>query len=148
MFLLMSGMADAPSVTDASIIQRMKFMFKRSGIVILITSITDLLAFTIGVSIMVIRSLNIFIFILFIYLGFFSVIKSVFIFSCRSRHFLLLFKPTFLFCPAICLNERRTQQRRHFLFCFKISENQDNTLKPRLYKYCCSGYIPQKKGGR
>ena len=48
MFLLMSGMADAPSLTDASIIQRMKFMFKRSGIAISITSITDLLAFTIG----------------------------------------------------------------------------------------------------
>lgn len=45
----------------------------------------------------------------------------------------------------MCLNERRTQQRRHFLFCFKISENEDNTLKPRLYKHCCSGYIPKNK---
>lgn len=48
MFILMSGMADAPSLSTASIKDRMKYMLKKSGVAITITSITDLLAFTIG----------------------------------------------------------------------------------------------------
>lgn len=48
MFILMSGMADAPAMTTVTIKDRMKFMMKKSGVAITITSITDLLAFTIG----------------------------------------------------------------------------------------------------
>ena len=49
MFILMSGMAEGPSLTTASSINdRMKYMLQKSGVAITITSITDLLAFTIG----------------------------------------------------------------------------------------------------
>jgi hypothetical protein len=48
MFILMSGMADGPSLLTASIEERMKYMLKKSGVAITITSISDLLAFTIG----------------------------------------------------------------------------------------------------
>ena len=49
MFILMSGMAEGPSLTTASSIkERMKYMLQKSGVAITITSITDLLAFTIG----------------------------------------------------------------------------------------------------
>lgn len=48
MFILMSGMAEATALTTDSIKDRMKFMMKKSGVAITITSITDLLAFTIG----------------------------------------------------------------------------------------------------
>lgn len=44
----MSGMAEASALTTDSIKDRMKFMMKKSGVAITITSITDLLAFTIG----------------------------------------------------------------------------------------------------
>ena len=49
MFILMSGMAEGPSLTTASSIkERMKYMLQKSGVAISITSMTDLLAFTIG----------------------------------------------------------------------------------------------------
>lgn len=48
MFILMSGIAEAPSLTTASIEDRIKFMMKKSGVAITITSLTDLLAFTVG----------------------------------------------------------------------------------------------------
>lgn len=48
MFILMSGMAGAPSLSKASIEDRMKSMLRTSGISITITSVTDLLAFGVG----------------------------------------------------------------------------------------------------
>lgn len=51
MFILMSGMAGAPSLLENNTVKdRMKYMLKKSGISITITSITDLLAFGIGAS--------------------------------------------------------------------------------------------------
>lgn len=48
----MSGMAEAPSLTESplTVNDRVKWMLKKSGISITITSITDLLAFGIGAS--------------------------------------------------------------------------------------------------
>lgn len=48
MFILMSGIAEAPSLKTASTEDRIKFMMKKSGVAITITSLTDLLAFTVG----------------------------------------------------------------------------------------------------
>ena len=50
----------------------------------------------------------------------------------------------FFFCPAICLNERRTQQKRHFLCCFKII-GEDYTSKTAMHRYFCSGSVPKKR---
>lgn len=50
MFILMSGMAEAPSLSESTVKDRLKCMLKKSGISITITSITDLLAFGIGAS--------------------------------------------------------------------------------------------------
>lgn len=48
MFILLSGMADAPPISSSTIEERMAFMLKKSGIAITITSLTDMLAFIIG----------------------------------------------------------------------------------------------------
>lgn len=48
MFLLMSGMAEAPSLREISVEERMMIMLRNSGISITITSFTNLLAFGIG----------------------------------------------------------------------------------------------------
>lgn len=48
MFILLSGMADAPPIYSSTIEERMAFMLKKSGIAITITSLTDMLAFIIN----------------------------------------------------------------------------------------------------
>ena len=48
MFLLMSGMAEAPSLREISVEEKMMIMLRNSGISITITSFTNLLAFGIG----------------------------------------------------------------------------------------------------
>nr|XP_022329809.1 patched domain-containing protein 3-like isoform X2 [Crassostrea virginica]XP_022329811.1 patched domain-containing protein 3-like isoform X2 [Crassostrea virginica] len=126
MFILMSGMAEGPSLTTApSINDRMKYMLKKSGVAITITSITDLLAFAVGAT------------SVFISIRTFCIYTGVAIFFCYLNQL-------FFFCPAICLNERRTQQKRHFLCCFKISYEDDRS-KTSVYKYFCSGTVPKKR---
>jgi hypothetical protein len=50
MFILMSGMADAPPLSEISIKERVIFMMQKSAVAITITSLTDLLAFVVGAS--------------------------------------------------------------------------------------------------
>nr|XP_022331703.1 patched domain-containing protein 3-like [Crassostrea virginica] len=126
MFILMSGMAEGPSLTTASSINdRMKYMLQKSGVAITITSITDLLAFTIGAT------------SVFISIRTFCIYTGVAILFCYLNQL-------FFFCPAICLNERRTQQKRHFLCCFKIID-EDYTSKTAMHRYFCSGSVPKKR---
>ncbi|XP_056013209.1 patched domain-containing protein 3-like [Ostrea edulis] len=124
MFILMSGMADAPSLSTASIKDRMKYMLKKSGVAITITSITDLLAFTIGATSVFVGIRN------------FCIYTGVAVFFCYLNQL-------FFLCPAICLNERRTQQKRHFLCCFRTKSKEFSNSWG--HKFFCTGSIPNKR---
>lgn len=50
----------------------------------------------------------------------------------------------FFFCPAICLNEKRTRHKRHFLCCVQVNDEKERS-KSKIYKYCFSGFIPKKR---
>ncbi|XP_062568015.1 patched domain-containing protein 3-like [Saccostrea cucullata] len=124
MFILMTGMADAPPLTTVSVEERMKYMFKKCGITITITSITDLLAFLIGATSVFISIRN------------FCIYIGVAVLFCYLNQL-------FFFSSAICLNEIRTKEKRHYyLCCLKL--NQDETEGNK--KNCCySGSIPKKR---
>lgn len=49
----------------------------------------------------------------------------------------------FFLCPAICLNERRTQQKRHFLCCFRTKSKEFSNSWG--HKFFCTGSIPNKR---
>lgn len=127
MFILMSGMAEAPSLSESTVKDRLKCMLKKSGISITITSITDLLAFGIGAS-------------------------SVFI---SIRNFCLYTGMAVIFCylnqlfflsPAICLNEKRTLEERHFCVCCLKAERRNSSKEIKTVKYkCMSGNIPESR---
>ncbi|XP_062587890.1 patched domain-containing protein 3-like [Saccostrea cucullata] len=126
MFILMSGIAEAPSLGASSIEERMRYMLQKSGIAITITSITDLLAFGIGATSVFISIKN------------FCIFTGVAVFFCYLNQL-------FFLCPAICLNEKRTRQKRHFLSCMKIKSSNE-VSKASLHKYCCTGDIPENRG--
>lgn len=44
----------------------------------------------------------------------------------------------------MCLNEKRTLQRRHFLCCMIVDENKDMS-NSGLRRYFCAGFIPKKR---
>lgn len=48
----------------------------------------------------------------------------------------------FFFCPAICLNEKRTEQKRHFFCCVKVKADK---YKSGIHKCLFSGFIPNKR---
>lgn len=50
----------------------------------------------------------------------------------------------FFFGPAMCLNEKRTLQRRHFLCCMKVDERK-NMSNSCLRRYFCAGFIPKRR---
>ncbi|XP_061184546.1 patched domain-containing protein 3-like [Saccostrea echinata] len=125
MFILMSGMADAPPLKTASVEKRMEYMLKKSGITITITSITDLLAFLIGATSVFISIRN------------FCIYTGVAVLFCYLNQL-------FFFSPAICLNEIRTKQKRHYcLCCLKL--NSEETDGDEQKKNCSSGSIPEKR---
>lgn len=50
MFILLSGMAGAPPLSESTEEERMAFMLKKGGVAITITSVTDMIAFIIRAS--------------------------------------------------------------------------------------------------
>ncbi|XP_065943155.1 patched domain-containing protein 3-like [Magallana gigas] len=86
MFVLMSGMAEARSLLEVSVEERMKSMLGKSGISITITSITNLLAFGVGATSVFISIRN------------FCIYTGVAVTFCYINQL-------FFLCPAICLNE-------------------------------------------
>lgn len=127
MFILMSGMAGAPSLSKASIEDRMKSMLRTSGISITITSVTDLLAFGVGAT-SVFQSIRIF-----------CIYTGVAVMFCYINQL-------FFMCPAICLNEIRTSKRRHYcVCCLEIKERDPEQNSKNLKDRCLSGNIPETR---
>ncbi|XP_061180415.1 patched domain-containing protein 3-like [Saccostrea echinata] len=131
MFILMSGMADAPSLSEQSdnrdIKKRMIFMMKKSGIAITITSLTDFLAFAIG------------------YSSVFKSIQNFCIYTGVSVLFCYL-NQLFFLSPAIRINEERTMENRHYCLCSKVVKpKEEYANKSMCFLNCISGYIPQRR---
>ncbi|XP_061179563.1 patched domain-containing protein 3-like [Saccostrea echinata] len=127
MFILMSGMADAPPLTKVSIKERMKFMMKKSGVAITITSITDLLAFVIGAT------------------SVFKSIRNFCIYTGVSVFFCYL-NQLFFLSPAIRINEQRTMEKRHFCCsCKVVKRKQDYEGKSKCFLLCVPGSIPETR---
>lgn len=127
MFILMSGMAGAPSLLNASIEDRMKSMLRTSGISITITSVTDLLAFGVGATSVFLSIRN------------FCIYTGVAVMFCYINQL-------FFMCPAICLNEIRTSKRRHYcVCCLEIKERNSEQNSKNPIDRCLSGNIPKTR---
>ena len=124
MFILMSGMAEGPSLTTApSINDRMKYMLKKSGVAITITSITDLLAFAVGATSVFIsirtfciytgnKKFN-FPYQLYLFERRF-IYQSWYLLYCRCCHLFLLSEPTFLFLSCNMLEWKTNTTEKTF----------------------------------
>ncbi|XP_062588601.1 patched domain-containing protein 3-like [Saccostrea cucullata] len=128
MFILMSGMADAPSLSeqpnDNDIRKRMIFMMKKSGVAITITSLTDFLAFAIG------------------YSSVFKSIKNFCVYTGVSVLFCYL-NQIFFLSPAIRINEKRTMEKRHFCLCSKVVKPREEYAESsECFLKCIAGSIP------
>ncbi|XP_062600352.1 patched domain-containing protein 3-like [Saccostrea cucullata] len=129
MFILLSGMAEAPPLTTATVEERMVYMLKKSGIAITITSITDILAFMIGAS------------SVFMSIRIFCIYTGVAVFFC-------FIDQLFFLCPAIAINEIRTEKNRHFCFCsieVQPKDEYEKESKSECYIQCFAGHRPQQK---
>ncbi|XP_069118371.1 patched domain-containing protein 3-like [Argopecten irradians] len=126
MFILLSGLADAP--TSYSIEDKMKQTLRTSGVAITITSLTDFLAFAIGASSVFLSVRN------------FCLYTGVGVLVCYMNQ--LMF-----FVPCMVLNERRVVGRRHCLTCLPIEsrESLQSQGKSRRVVRCCGGSPPQSR---
>ncbi|XP_062585478.1 patched domain-containing protein 3-like isoform X2 [Saccostrea cucullata] len=129
MFILMSGMADAPPLTKVSIKERMEFMMKKSGVAITITSLTDLLAFVIGAT------------------SVFKSIRNFCIYTGVSVFFCYL-NQLFFLSPAIRINEQRTLEKRHYCcscMVVKRREDYEKEGKSKCFINLVAGSIPETR---
>ncbi|XP_061193864.1 patched domain-containing protein 3-like [Saccostrea echinata] len=127
MFILMSGMADAPPLTKVTIKDRMVFMMKKSGVAITITSLTDLLAFVIGAT------------------SVFKSIRNFCIYTGVSVFFCYL-NQLFFLSPAMRINEQRTKDKRHFCCsCRTVKRKEDYEGKSKCFRLCVPGSIPETR---
>ncbi|XP_056012125.1 patched domain-containing protein 3-like [Ostrea edulis] len=127
MFILMSGMADAPPLSKSSIMERVVFMMQKSGIAITITSLTDLLAFVIGAT-SVFKSIRNF-----------CIYTGVAVFFCYLNQL-------FFLCPAIRLNEGRTKEKRHFCLCWKEVQPDNHYIgHSKCFTRCTAGHPPETR---
>ncbi|XP_021359962.1 patched domain-containing protein 3-like [Mizuhopecten yessoensis] len=124
MFILLSGLADAP--VSYSIEDKIKQTLRTSGVAITITSLTDFLAFAIGASSVFLSVRN------------FCIYTGVGVLVCYINQL------TF-FVPCMVLNERRMASRRHCLTCLPIEsrEHLQSQGKSRRHVRCCGGSPPR-----
>ncbi|KAK3099620.1 hypothetical protein FSP39_007097 [Pinctada imbricata] len=124
MFVLLSGLASAP--LDLSISQRIGHTMKTSGIAITITSLTDIVAFSIG-------NLSV-----FMSVRHFCIYTGIAVVLCYVNQM------TF-FVGCMTLHERRVKSKRHCLTCIKITDDEDlgktSTIKSKL----CGGTLPKTR---
>lgn len=121
MFMLMSGMAQTDP--KASVEERIGKTMRTSGISITITSLTDLLAFAAGAS------------------SVFLSVRNFCIYSAIAVLFCYINQATF-FLACLAINEKRTEQNRHFATCLPVKKSSDSAA----YNVCCAGKKPTDKG--
>ncbi|XP_069132616.1 patched domain-containing protein 3-like [Argopecten irradians] len=118
MFILMSGLAEAP--LDRSIPERVGETMRISGVSITITSLTDILAFGIG------ASSN--------FLG----VRNFCIYTGTAVLFCYINFVTF-FIACIAINERRVVSNRHSWLCCKIIPMKTEMINESPLRRCCCG---------
>ncbi|XP_056009051.1 patched domain-containing protein 3-like [Ostrea edulis] len=127
MFILMSGMADAPPLSEVSIKQRVIFMMQKGAVAITITSLTDLLAFVVGAS------------------SVFKSIRNFCIYTGVSVFFCYL-NQLFFLCPAITINEHRTKGSKHFCCsCKTVKPRNQYENKSKCFLLCVPGLPPETR---
>lgn len=122
MFVLLAGLAEAPLHETPA--KRVAETMRTSGVAITITSLTDIIAFSVGAS---------------------SVFPGV-------RNFCLYTGIAVLFCyinfvtffiACIAINERRVSANRHCCVCCRTIEMKDQmTTASSLNRFCCGGTAP------
>ncbi|XP_046556187.1 patched domain-containing protein 3-like [Haliotis rubra] len=130
MFLLMSSWAETYPLRDQTVASRMGKTFASAGIGITITSLTDLLAFVIGVS------------------SVFLSVRNFCLYTGVAVIFCYLYQCVF-FSPCLALHGRRVDSNRHCMTCLKTKSREDlrkddgtSTCKV----FCCGGSPPAKRG--
>ncbi|KAL4229916.1 Patched domain-containing protein 3 [Mactra antiquata] len=125
MFMLMSGITNADYNADVE--TRIGETMRTSGVSITITTLTDLLAFAAGAS---------------------SVFLSVrnFCIYCAIAVIFCYINQATIFLASIAINEKRTEDNRHYSTCFKVKtpSEVDKNKESSCYLLCCSGRKPKE----
>ncbi|XP_067676454.1 patched domain-containing protein 3-like [Haliotis asinina] len=129
MFLLMSSWAETYPLKDESVPTRMGVTFASAGIGITITSLTDLLAFVIGVS------------------SVFLSVRNFCLYTGVAVIFCYLYQ-CFFFSPCLALHGRRVDSNRHCMTCLKTKSREEfrNDGASTCKVFCCGGSPPAKRG--
>ncbi|XP_061189383.1 patched domain-containing protein 3-like [Saccostrea echinata] len=128
-FILMSGIADAETIENSSVSDRIYFMMKTSGIAITITSITDFLAFLIGASSVFLSVRN------------FCIYTGVAVLFCYINQITV-------FSACIAINEKRIKGNRHCVACCIRTKDRESLRKDGktgCSLYACAGYPPKER---
>lgn len=119
MFVMMSGLADADQ--SAKIEDKIAYVMKKSGIAITITSLTNFIAFAVGIT------------------SVFKSVRNFCIYTATAVGFCYLNQITF-FLGCMALHERRVAANRHCITCspieFPTENNQSDSTATRV---CCTG---------
>ncbi|XP_069131655.1 LOW QUALITY PROTEIN: patched domain-containing protein 3-like [Argopecten irradians] len=119
MFIMMSGLADADQ--SAKIEDKIAYVMKKSGIAITITSLTNFIAFAVGIT------------------SVFKSVRNFCIYTATAVGFCYLNQITF-FLGCMVLHERRVAANRHCATCspieFPTENNQSDSTATRV---CCTG---------
>ncbi|XP_069116341.1 patched domain-containing protein 3-like [Argopecten irradians] len=126
MFILLSCLADCS--TKRSIEDRIKETMRTGGVSITITSVTDFLAFAIGVTVPIGAIKN------------FCVYAGVTVILCYLNQL------TF-FVPCMVINERRVSRNNHCVTCRPVKTAEELRVEGKSYcnTICCSGQPPKNK---
>ncbi|XP_021371587.1 patched domain-containing protein 3-like isoform X1 [Mizuhopecten yessoensis] len=118
MFIMMSGLADADPT--AAIEAKIAHVMKTSGTSITITSLTNVIAFFVGIT---------------------SVFKSVrnFCMFTATAVGLCYFNQITFFLGCMVLHEKRVSQNRHCLTCAPLAYPEGEQTKSYLKQCCCTG---------
>ncbi|KAK3767199.1 hypothetical protein RRG08_018069 [Elysia crispata] len=124
-FLLMSGWSETLSMPDLSVPERIGTVFKKAGIGITITSVTDFLAFLIGSTSVFLSVKN-----FCIYTG----VAVLFCFICNAS----------IFGACLTLHGRRVFSRRHTLTCLPVRKSRESLQAEGgvCFAMACGGQIP------
>ncbi|OWF50767.1 patched domain-containing protein 3-like [Mizuhopecten yessoensis] len=120
MFIMMSGLADADQ--SAEIEDKIAFVMKTSGIAITITSLTNFIAFVVGIT------------------SVFKSVRNFCLFTASAVGFCYFNQITF-FLGCMVLHERRVAANRHCVTCVpvKFPDEKNSTSESIAKRMCCTG---------
>ncbi|XP_033753309.1 patched domain-containing protein 3-like [Pecten maximus] len=126
MFIMMSGLAEADQ--SAQIEDKIAHVMKTSGIAITITSLTNFIAFVVGIT------------------SVFKSVRNFCIYTAAAVGFCYLNQITF-FIGCMVLQERRVAENRHCITCVPIEfpDEKNNQSESVAKRICCTGSPPKSR---